>query len=94
MSTNTKKAAATASKEANEGPFQETGIYDCRGKERVLIKQVGGDLAIKVVDENDKTVFESWFMLKKPSKTNYIKILELLKKVSKLLVPVQQHSQP
>jgi len=90
MSASTKKTAATANKEMKEDTFQETGIYDCRGKEKVLVKRLGGDLVIKIVDENGKTVFESWFMLKKPSKANYARILKHLKKVSNLLVHSQQ----
>jgi hypothetical protein len=86
MLVNDEEPAATANGETKEEAFQETGIYDCRGKEKVLVKRVGEDIAIRIVDESGKTVFESWFRLKKPAKANYAKISQYLKKVSLLLI--------
>lgn len=70
--------------------FQETGIFDCRGKEKILVKRYGGDVAIRVVGKGGKILFESWFELKKPAKVNYEKLLKTLSNIRSLLVCVQR----
>lgn len=60
-------------------------VYDCRKKEKMLIKRKGGDLAIIFIDLKKGKVFETWFEIKKPAKETYEKIKAHFEAIKNLL---------
>jgi hypothetical protein len=61
-------------------------IWDCRKKDIMAIKRVGGDVEIAFFTIGSETsIFKEWFEMKKPYKKNYEKIVKLFNELQTLL---------
>ena len=52
-------------------------IWDCRRKEKLITKRVGGDFEIRLVDCNGQ-INICWFEMKPPYKTHFKKLEALM----------------
>ena len=61
-------------------------IYDCRKKEVLMVRRVGGDIEVKVLDiSTDRIVYDGWYEVKNHSKRNAEKILSLFEAMKNLM---------
>lgn len=56
-------------------------INDCRRKEKLITKRVGGDYEIAILDEKGVLQNKYWFMLKDPYVKHFNKIEELMEEI-------------
>lgn len=68
-------------------------IFDCRRKEKLVTRRVGGDFEISVV-EDGKVKTSYWFQLKKPAPKFAKKIEGLMKEIQSCLERQNEPTSP
>lgn len=62
------------------------GILDCRHKEKLVLKRIGGDAALEVHDLEGHVKFMIWFQLKRPYKKRFTNLVDIFRLAKALLV--------
>lgn len=64
-------------------------VWDCRHKEKMVLKRISGDVALEfyeiLPDKSELLEFGCWFQMKKPCKVNFEEIVKLFKSIRALL---------
>ena len=60
-------------------------IWDCRRKEYLQFRRIGGDFEIAVFDSSGNLKTQYWFEMKKPANETYRKLENLVREFYKLL---------
>jgi hypothetical protein len=61
-------------------------IIDCRHKERLVLKRIGGDAALEMQDLEGNVKSMMWFQLKHPYKKCFSALVDVLISAKKLFV--------
>jgi len=61
-------------------------IPDCRGKEFLVCKRIGGDYELRFINKKGETIFVFWFAVKPPISQNSKIITAMFKIISELVL--------
>ena len=61
-------------------------ILDCRHKEKLVLKRIGGDAALEIHDLEGHVESMIWFRLKRPHKKHYADLVYIFSSAKELLM--------